>query len=144
MLCLIGLVHCRVSDIWVCYHFFLISFPLSSLCGALVVLVLVFLSGLTCTAYMVVLRALRVLYVVVLCLFHFCLSFVSWFPLLNPFLATMLSFAGYFHARFLLSAFFPVCLFFCFSPTAFVPSLFWCNLACDHSWIRSGPVNNVR
>ena len=45
-------------------------------------------------------------------LFVFCLSFVSWVSLLNPFLVTM-SFAGYFHARFLLSAFFPVCLF-CF------------------------------
>ena len=79
-----------------------------SLCGALVVLVLVFLSGLSCTAYMVTFLALRVFYVVVLCLFCFRLSFVSWFSLLNPFLATM-SFAGYFHARFLLSnTLFPV------------------------------------
>ena len=42
---------------------------------------------------------------------------VSWFSLLNPLLATM-SFADYFHARFLLSAFF---LF------VFVPDLFWCK-----------------
>ena len=50
-------------------------------------------------------------------LFRFC-SLV--FPLLNPFLA-MMSSVGYFHARFLLSAFFP------FFPTVFVPDLFWCN-----------------
>ena len=36
---------------------------------------------------------------------------------MSPFLATM-SFAGYFHVRFLLSAFFP---------TVFVPGLIWCN-----------------
>ena len=52
------------------------------------------------------------------------------FSLLNPFLA-MVFFAGYFHARFLLSSFFPICLsyfvLFCF-PTVFVPDLFWCNL----------------
>ena len=51
------------------------------------------------------------------------------FSLLNPFLA-MMSFAGYFYARFLLSAFFPVYVsyfvLFCF-PTVFVPDLFWCN-----------------
>ena len=50
-------------------------------------------------------------------LFRFC-SLV--FPLLNPFLA-MMSSAGYFHARFLLSA------FFSFFPTVFVPDLFRCN-----------------
>ena len=69
--------------------------------------------------------ALRVLYyyVVSLCLFILlCLSFVSWFSLLSPFLATM-SLVGYFHVRFLLSAF-PVCLFCLFSPTVFVPGLF--------------------
>ena len=48
------------------------------------------------------------------------------FPLLNPFLA-MMSFAGYFHARFLLSAFFPVCLSYFVFPTVFVPDLFWCK-----------------
>ena len=56
--------------------FNLIAVPLSlllhfiSLCGALVVLV--FLYGLPCTAYMVAFLALRVLYVVVLGLFRFC------------------------------------------------------------------------
>ena len=58
------------------------------------------------------------IYVVALACFVFC-SLV--FPLLNPFLA-MMSSAGYFHARFLLSA------FFFFFPTMFVPDLFWCNL----------------
>ena len=56
--------------------------------------------------------ALRVLDMIALCLFRFCLSLVSWFSFLNPFLATM-SLVGYFHARFILSAFFTVCLF-CF------------------------------
>ena len=67
--------------------------------------------------YMVAFLALRILYVVALVCFVFC-SLV--FPPLNPFLA-MMSSAGYFHARFLLSAF---C--FCF-PTVSVPDLFWCN-----------------
>ena len=51
--------------------------------------------------------------------------------LLNPSLA-MVSFAGYFHARFLLSAFFPVCLsyFVLFFRTVFVPDLYWCNFLC--------------
>ena len=112
--------------------FDLIDVPLSLLdhfilrCGVLfaLVLVLVFLSGLSCAAYMVaflpqpakkgIFLALCILCVVVFCLFRFCLSFVSWFSLVSPFLATM-SFAGYFDARFLMSAFFPVCLFlFCF------------------------------
>ena len=100
-----------------------------SLCGTLIVLGLVFLSGLSCTAYLATFLALRVLYVVVLCLFRFCLSFVSWFSLLNPYLGTM-SFASYFHARFLLFAFFPFFIF-CFSQTASVPGLFWFNfLSC--------------
>ena len=67
--------------------------------------------------YMVAFLALRILYVVALICFVFC-SLV--FPLLNPFLA-MMSSAGYFHALFLLSAFF---LSF---PTVSVPDLFWCN-----------------
>ena len=68
--------------------------------------------------YMVAFLALRILYVVALV----CFVFVPWFfPLLNPSLAKMSS-AGYFHARFLLSAF----LFFSF-PTVFAPNLFWCN-----------------
>ena len=65
--------------------------------------------------YMVAFLALRILYVVALVCFVFC-SLV--FPLLNPFLV-MMSSAGYFHARFLLSAF--------FFPTVSVPDLFWCN-----------------
>ena len=66
---------------------------------------------------MVAFLALRILYVVALVCFVFC-SLV--FLLLNPFLA-MMSSAGYFHARFLLSA------FFSFFPTVSVPDLFWCN-----------------
>ena len=55
------------------------------------------------------------------------LAFVPWFSLLNAFLV-MMSFAGYFHARFLLIAFFPDCLScFVLFPTVFVPDLFWCN-----------------
>ena len=79
------------------------------LCGALVVLVLALSSYLGCLAlliynmYMVAFLALRILYVVALVCFVFC-SLV--FPLLNPFLAMMMSSAGYFHARFLLSVFF--------------------------------------
>ena len=73
-----------------------------SLCGALVV----FLSGLSCIAYIVAFFALRVSYVVVSLVY---LVFVSWLSPLNPFLA-MMSFAGYFHARFLLSASFAFCL----------------------------------
>ena len=87
-----------------------------SLCDALVVLVLVFLSGLSCTAHMdgslsypTRITCIRGCPLFISLLFVFCLSFVSWFSLLNLFLATM-SFAGYFHARFLLSAFFLVCL----------------------------------
>ena len=67
--------------------------------------------------YMVAFLALRILYVVALVCFVFC-SLV--FPLLNPFLA-MMSSAGYFHARFLLSA------FFSFFSDRVRPDLFWCN-----------------
>ena len=94
--------------------------------------------------YMVAFLALRILYVVALvcflffvpCFFFvfcfFCPLFFSFFlfflfflfPLLNPSLAKMSS-AGYFHARFLLSALFSF-LFFSF-PTVFAPNLFWCN-----------------
>ena len=66
---------------------------------------------------MVAFLALRILYVVALVCFVFCSLF---FPLLNPFLA-MMSSAGYFHDRFLLSA------LFYFFPTVSVPDLFWCN-----------------
>ena len=50
------------------------------------------------------------------------------FSILNTFLA-MMSSAGYFHARFLLSAFFPDCLSYLdlFFPAMFVLDLFWCN-----------------
>ena len=75
-----------------------------------------------------------------------CLSFVSWFSLLSPFLA-MMSFAGYFHVRFLPSAFFSVCLFrFVFSDRVrFRCVLVQLPLSYDyHSWIRSASVNNVR
>ena len=41
----------------------------------------------------------------------------------------MMSLEDYFHARFLLSAFFPVCLsyFVLFLPTVFAPDFFLCN-----------------
>ena len=68
--------------------------------------------------YMVAFPPLRILYVVALVCFVFVPCF---FPLLNRFLA-MMSSAGYFHARFLLSAF----ILFYF-PTVFVPNLFWRN-----------------
>ena len=80
------------------------------LCGALVVLVLALSSYLGCLAL------LKYVYGCLSCptriisdcpgLFRFCSLF---FPLLSPFLA-MMPFAGYFHARFLLPAFFAVCL----------------------------------
>ena len=64
--------------------------------------------------YMVAFLALRILYVVAL-FFVFCPLFFFFFffffvPLLNPSLAKMSS-AGYFHARFLLSAFFSFLFF---------------------------------
>ena len=59
--------------------------------------------------YMVAFLALRILYVVALFFLFFVFCFLSLglfvFSLLNPSLAKMSS-AGYFHARFLLSAFF--------------------------------------
>ena len=55
-----------------------------------------------------------------------CLSFVSWFSLLSPSLATM-SFAGYFLVRFLLLLSSLFVSFVLFSLTVFVPGLFWCN-----------------
>ena len=66
--------------------------------------------------------------------------------LLNPFLA-MMSFAGYFHVRFLLSAFFRVCLFYFVFSDRVRSFPVWCfgviRLSCDHSWIiRRGSVNN--
>ena len=69
-------------------------------------------------------------------------AFVPWFfPLLNPSLAKMSS-AGYFHARFLLSTFFSFLFFSDRVRPQFV--LVQLPLSCDHSWIRSGPVDNVR
>ena len=117
--------------------FKLIAVPLSlllyfiPLCGALFVLVLALSSYLCCLALLIDVYGCLSCPTRIICgypgLFRFC-SLV--FPLLNPPLA-MMSFAGYFHARFLLSAFFPVCwsyfvLFF--FPTVFVPDLFWCKL----------------
>ena len=63
--------------------------------------------------YMVAFLALRILYVVALVCFLFfvpCFCFLFFVPLLNPSLAKMSS-AGYFHARFLLSAFFSFLFF---------------------------------
>ena len=61
--------------------------------------------------YMVAFLALRILYVVALFFFVFFVPFFFFFfPLLNPSLAKMSS-AGYFHARFLLSAFFSFLFF---------------------------------
>ena len=88
---------------------------------------LVFLSGSSCTAYICIwLPFLPYAYYMWLPWFT-SLLFLG-FSLLNPFLA-MMSFAGYFHARFLLYAFFPVCssYFVLFFPTMFVSDLFWCN-----------------
>ena len=116
--------------------FDLIAVPLSLLhfippCGALVVLVLDLSSYLGCLALLIYVYGCLSSPTRIVCgcagLFRFCFLV---FPLLNPFLAMMSFFAGYFHARFLLAAFFPVCLsffvLFCF-PTVFVPDLFWCN-----------------
>ena len=107
--------------------FDLIDVPLSLLLhfiplrGALVVLVLAFSSYLGCLALLIYVYGCLPCPTHIICgcpgLFRFC-SMV--FPLLNPFLAMMFS-AGYFHARFLLSA------LFSFLPTVFVPDLFWCN-----------------
>ena len=88
--------------------------------------------------YMVAFLALRILYVIALFVLFLFLSLV---PLLNPSLAKMSS-AGYCHARFLLSAFFSFLFFFDRVRPQFV--LVKLPLSCDHNWIRSGPVNNVR
>ena len=53
-----------------------------------------------------------------------------------------MSSAGYCHARFLLSAFFSFLFFSDRVRPQFV--LVKLPLSCDHNWIRSGPVNNVR
>ena len=91
------------------------------LCGALVVLVLALSSYLGCLALLIYVHGCLSCPTHIICgypgLFRFC---SLEFPLLNPFLA-MMSSAGYFHARFLLSAFFPS------FPTVFVSDLFWCN-----------------
>ena len=101
---------------WVVVQFDLIAVPLSlllhfiPLCGALVVLVLALSSYLGCLALFIYVYGRLSCPTRIICgcpgLFRFC-SLV--FPLLNPFLV-MTSSAGHFHARFLLSAFFPVCL----------------------------------
>ena len=106
--------------------FDLIAVPLSPLlhfnplCGALVVLVLALSSYLGCLALLIYVYGCLSCPARIICgcpgLFRFCFLV---FPLLNPFLA-MMSFAGYFHARFLLAAFFTDCLFYfvllCFRP----------------------------
>ena len=116
--------------------FDLIAVPLSlllhvmPLCVALVVLVLALSSYLGCLALLIYvciwLRFLPYAYYMWLP-WVISLLFLG-FSLLNPFLAKM-SFAGYFHVRFLLSDFFPVCLSYLvlFFPTMFVPDLFWRN-----------------
>ena len=104
----------------------LIFFPLF---GTLVVLALALSSYLGCLALLIYVYGCLSFPTRIICgcpgLFRFY-SLV--FSRLNAFLA-MMSFAGYFHARFLLSAFFPVCLsyFVLFFPTVFVPDLFCCN-----------------
>ena len=84
-------------------------------------------SYLGCLALLIRLPFLPYAYYMWLSIIYF--AFFSWLSLLSPFLAMMMSFAGYSHARVLLSAFFPVCLscFVLFFPTVFVPDLFWCN-----------------
>ena len=101
-----------------------------SMCGALVVLVFALSSYLGCLALLIYVYGChscptRMIYM--WSPWFISLLFLG-FSILNPFLAKM-SFAGYFHARFLLSAFFPVCLsyFVLFFPIMFVPDLFWCN-----------------
>ena len=128
--------------------FDLIAVPLSlllhfiPLCGALVVLVLALSCYLGCLAPLIYVYGCLSCPTHIICgcpgLFCFC-SLV--FPLLNPILA-MMSSAGYFHARFLMSAFFSFLFFSDRVRPQFVLVLL--PLSCDHSWIRSGPVNNVR
>ena len=80
----------------------------------------VFLSGLSCTTYICIWLPFLP-YAYYMWLPWFVSFFVPWLsPLLNPFLA-MMSSTCYFHARFLLSA------FFFFFPTVSVPDLFWWN-----------------
>ena len=85
------------------YRYMAHSLSLSSYLGYLALLIWVpfFRSLLRRISFL----ALRVLYVIILCLLPFvCLLFLG-FLFWVPFMATM-SFAGYFHVRFLLSAFF--------------------------------------
>ena len=93
-----------------------LSLSLSSYLGCLALLVWLsfFRSLLKKRIYYIIFIFLPYAYCMWLSLFVSLLFvfYLLFFPLLNPFLVTM-SFAGYFHARFLLSAFFPVCLF-CF------------------------------
>ena len=93
------------------------------LCGALVVLVFALSSYLGCLALLIYVYGCLSCPTHVICgchgLFRFC-SLV--FPFLNPFLV-MMSSAGYFHARFLLSAFF----FFLFFSDRVRPRFVLCN-----------------
>ena len=88
----------------------------------------VFLSGLSCTTY------------ICIWLPFLPYAYYMWLPWVVSFLSLGFSppesllgddvLCSYVHARFLLSAFYPVCLIFIlfyFFPTVFVPDLFWCN-----------------
>ena len=101
-----------------CLPLFLFDFiavPLSPtltfipLCGAHVVLVFALPFYLGCLALLIYVHGcLSYPTRIILLPWFISLLFLS-FSLLNPFLA-MMSFAGYFHAHFLLSSFVPVCL----------------------------------
>ena len=98
-----------------CFGEIIYYYSFIPLCGALAVPVLALSSYLSCLALLIYVYGCLSCLTRIICgcpgLFRFC-SLV--FPLLNPFPA-MMSFADYFHARFLLSASFPVCLsYFCF------------------------------
>ena len=89
------------------------------LCGALVFLVLALSPYLGCLAPLIYVYGCLACPTHIICgypgLFCFCSLL---FPPLNPFLA-MMSSAGYFHARFLLSAFFSFLFRPCSSPICF-------------------------
>ena len=109
-----GVRYSRCPSLWLLplSLFDLIAIPLSLLLHfiPLSLSLLVFLSGLSCTIYICIwLPFLPYAYFMWLPWFVFV--FVPWFfPLLNPSLAKMSS-AGYFDARFLLSAFFSFLFF---------------------------------
>ena len=104
-----------------------------SLCVTSVALDLVFMPRLYSTAYRATFPAFL----------RGCLQFVSTVCVILLvfsiffFIATM-SFAGYFLVRSLLSG------FSAYLRTYFRFDLVWFRLSCDHGWVRSGSVNNVR